>query len=236
MKPPADWLQCLPTDRLLAEFSLWSADFGRMADEIARVDPFADLYHIDVADGHFSPILLFFPDLVAFIRTHTAAPLHVHLMATDDVLGAQIEQFAEAGADAVSVHAENNDVPGALARIERLGLVTGLVVQLHTPVAAVAPYLDRIRLLTVLGTRIGIMGQGLDAAAEARLREARLLLARRADGRRIVLAADGGIREHTVPGLRRAGAESVVLGSLAFGAEHLAERMAWVYALALEPV
>lgn len=236
MKPAAAWCERLPSDRLLAELSLWSADFGRLADDIARVDPHADLYHIDVADGHFSPVLLFFPDVVGAIRTLTETPLHVHLMATDDILATQIEHFAAAGADLISIHAENRDVDGALARIERLGLAAGLVLQLHTPVAAATRYLDRIRLLTLLGTQIGIKGQGLDPAAEPRLREARALVAAQAGDHRILLAADGGIRAHTVPGLRRAGADTIVMGSLAFGADHLGDRMAWVYAQSKEPV
>jgi ribulose-phosphate 3-epimerase len=86
-------------------------------------------------------------------------------------------------------------------------------------------------MLTLLGTRIGVKGQDLAKEAPERLREAQALLKTERDKRPIVLAADGGIREHTVPDLRRAGAQAIVMGSLAFGAEHLAERMAWVHAL-----
>src|SRR5580704_15119931 len=90
MKPPSGWLDALPDHRLLAEFSLWSADLGRLADDIARVDDFVDIYHIDVADGHFSPALLYFPDLTAVVRKATAKPLHVHLMTADAILLDQI--------------------------------------------------------------------------------------------------------------------------------------------------
>ncbi len=219
-------LDALPRDRLLAEFSLWSADLARLADEIARVDPWADLYHVDVADGHFSPALLYFPDLVAAVRRCTARPIHVHLMVSDAILLGQVDQFAEAGADLVSIHAENANAAEALDLIAARGLRAGLVLQLHTPVAAAAPHLSRIAMLTLLGTRIGIKGQGLDPSAEARLREARGLV-----GPRLLLAADGGIREHTVPGLRAAGADTVVMGSLAFNDPDLPARMAWVRSL-----
>ena len=86
-------------------------------------------------------------------------------------------------------------------------------------------------MLTLLGTRIGVKGQDLDA--RGRTAAARGARADRgeAPARRIVLAADGGIREHTVPGLRKAGAETIVMGSLAFGAKDFAERMAWVRAM-----
>jgi ribulose-phosphate 3-epimerase len=230
MKPSPGWLDRLPSDRLLAEMSLWSADLCRMADDIARLDPFTDIYHLDVADGHFSPALLLFPDLVAAIRRTTAKPLHVHLMVADSILADQIRQFADAGADAISIHAENSNAAEALDLIAELGIEAGIVLQLHTPVGTAAAYLDRIRILTLLGTRIGVKGQGLDASAEPRLREARALIAGAKTGHRILLAADGGIREHTVPGLRRAGAETIVMGSLAFNAPDLAARMDWVHA------
>lgn len=230
MTTPADWLQALPTDRLMAEMSLWSADLCRMADDLARIDAQTDIYHLDVADGHFSPALLLFPDLVAAIRKLTRKPLHIHLMVTDDILLGQIEQFAETGADLISIHLENGNVDEGLALIAAKGLRAGLVAQLHSPVAAFEPYLDRIAMLTLLGTRIGVKGQDLDPAACDRLRDARALIGRRTGGGRIVLAADGGIREHTVPRLRAAGAETIVMGSLAFGAKDLAARMAWVHA------
>jgi ribulose-phosphate 3-epimerase len=221
----------LPKDRLLAEFSLWSADLVRMADDIARVDPFVDIYHADVSDGHFSPALLLFPDVIAQIRPLTDTPIHVHLMMTDDILLDQIDQFAEAGADIVSIHAENSNIDAGLERIQARGLAAGVVLQLHTPIEAIAPLLDRIAMLTLLGTKIGIKGVGLDPEAEARLVQARNMIDHFAGGGRILLAADGGIREHTVPGLRSAGADTIVMGSLAFGAQDLAARMNWVHSL-----
>ena len=230
-RPPRDWLDRLPKDRLMAEMSLWSADLGRLADDMRRVEAFTDIFHVDVADGHFSPALLLFPDLAAAARRATAKPIHVHLMVTDDVLLSQVEQFAEAGADLISVHAEHAGAAAALETIAGMGLDAGMVLQLHSPVSAVAPFLPHLSMVTLLGTRVGVKGQDLDPEAQPRLREARALLAAQASGRRIVLAADGGIREHTVPGLRAAGAETIVMGSLAFGAKDFEQRMAWVRAL-----
>ncbi len=231
MRPPAGWLDALPRDRLLAEMSLWSADLGHMADEMARAEPYTDLYHLDVADGHFSPDLLLFPDLVRMIRRATARPLHVHLMVSDAILMDQIRAFADAGADVISIHAENAPLDEGLALIAELGLVPGVVVQLHTPVAAMAGRLARIGFLTLLNTRIGVKGQDLDAGAPARVAEARAMIAAAGGSRRVVLAADGGNRLNTVPMLRRAGAETVVLGSLAFGDPDLPARIAWLHAL-----
>jgi ribulose-phosphate 3-epimerase len=231
MAKNATFMAELPEDRLLAEFSLWSADLVRMADDIARVDRFVDIYHADVSDGHFSPALLLFPDVIAQIRPLTDTPIHVHLMVDDGVLLDQIDQFADAGADIISIHAENSNAEAGLARILSRGLALGLVLQLHTPVSATAPFLDRLAMVTLLGTKIGIKGVGLDPSAEARLIQAREMIAQSTGGGRILLAADGGIRQHTVPGLRRSGADTIVMGSLAFGAQDLAARINWVHAL-----
>lgn len=227
--PSQTWLADLPRDRLMSEFSMWSADLLRLADDLERIEGHADILHVDVADGHFAPALLFFPDQVARMRTVSKLPIHVHLMVADAVLLSQVDQFADAGADLISVHAENTNAGEALARIADRGIASGIVLRVETPVAAVRPFLERVGFLTLLGTAIGVKGQGLDPAATDRLREAGRYVSE--SGRRIVLAADGGIRENTVPLLRAAGAETVVMGSLAFGAEDLAARMQWVHGL-----
>lgn len=222
----------LPRDRLLAEFSLWSADLCNLAADIARADAYADLYHIDVADGRFAPTFLFFPDQVARVRALTARPLHVHLMVEGDILVEQARQFADAGADLVSVHPEVGAAADTvLGLIRDRGLAAGLVLRLETPVAAIAPYLDRVSAITLLGTAIGVKGVGLSDEACPRLVEARRLI--RAAGRdgAIRLVADGGIRVETVPRLRAAGADAVVPGSLAFGDPDLAGRIAWLRGL-----
>jgi ribulose-phosphate 3-epimerase len=229
-RPAADWLSKLPTDRLVAEFSVWSADLVRLADDMARIRPYADVLHVDVADGVFAPALLFFPDLVARIRDLSDLPIHVHLMVDGAILLPQIDQFAEAGTDLVSIHAENETVAGAaLDRITMHGMKAGMVLRVETPVGKVVPWIERLDFLTLLGTAIGVKGQGLDPTATARLGQAKAIIA--ASGRRVVLAADGGIRDTSVPLLRAAGAETVVLGSLAFGAPDLTARMHWLGAL-----
>ena len=228
--PAPGWIDRLPQNRLIAEYSMWSADLIRLADDLDRIAPHADILHVDVADGVFAPSFLFFPDLVARMRAVTVIPIHVHLMVADGVLLSQVAQFAEAGADLISLHLENAAVAAeALDLIEGLGLKAGMVLRVETPVATVQPWLGRLDFLTLLGTAIGVKGQGLDPSAAARLIEAGSLIA--GTGRRIVLAADGGIRDTTVPLLRAAGAETVVLGSLAFGAADLGERMRWLHGL-----
>ena len=105
----------------------------------------------------------------------------------------------------------------------------GLVLEVETPVEALADLPADVRLVTLLGTAIGVKGQGLDPRALRRLAEARRLLDAR--GGRTILAADGAIRDATVPDLRRAGADTVVMGSLAFGSADLGATAAWARGL-----
>jgi ribulose-phosphate 3-epimerase len=224
-----DFWRRFPADRLIPELSLWSADLPRLADEFARMDPYAGMYHFDVADGHFVPEMLFFPDLVAQLRPLTEKPFHVHLM-TDNPL-AWIGPFADAGADLITVHHENDDVREALAAIHAAGVVAGLAIQLETPVEAAGPFFDEVAIITLMGTRLGIKGVGLDESAPGRIRALQTVLRERGLTGRIRVAADGGIREHTVPMLRAAGADTVVMGSLAFKAPDLAGRFAWLAGL-----
>ncbi|SPF53719.1 Ribulose-phosphate 3-epimerase [Candidatus Sulfopaludibacter sp. SbA4] len=214
----------LPRTRLLADISLWSADLANLAAEIERVDPFADSFHLDVCDAHFAPSLLFFPDLVRALRPLTRRPLHVHLMVERPT--ALIADFIASGADAITVHAETgeSEVEAAIQAIRRAGRSAGLALRLDTPVAAAQTYLDRIDALLLLGTELGVKGQDAAPEACARLAEAASMVGER----RVLLIADGGIRSHTVPGLRQAGADVIVPGSLVFQSQNLVETFAWL--------
>jgi ribulose-phosphate 3-epimerase len=219
-----------PHDRLLVEASLWSADFTHFADEMRRMEPYADLYHIDVSDGHFVPSLLFFPDLVAALRPLSARPFHVHLMATNtlDLLPA----FLDAGASLISVHAENGPLaPAALQAIRRAGVGAGLAIGLDVPPEQVLPYLEMLDLVVMMGTLIGVKGVELSPYACQRLQRMRHLIASVGLQGRVKLVADGGIRRYTVPKLRSAGADGVVAGSLVYQSANLAETFAWLHAL-----
>ena len=224
-------VNALPKHQLIAEFSMWSANLINLEADLKRIEGHADVLHIDVADGHFAPAFLFFPDQVAAMRKKSAIPIHIHLMVADHILLSQIDQFAEAGCDIISIHAENANASEAIARIKSHNIAAGMVLKVSTPVAEAKPFLKDLNFLTLLGTAIGVKGQGLDASACDRLREAYSMITAANLPQRIILAADGGIREHTVPELRMATAETVVLGSLAFGAPDLAARIAWLKAL-----
>lgn len=219
----------LPRTRLLADISLWSADLANLAAAIERMDPFADSFHLDVSDAHFAPSLLFFPDLVRALRPLTKRPFHVHLMVERPT--ALIADFVASGADAITVHAEagESEVEAAIQAIRRAGRSAGLALRLDTPVAASQPYLDRIDALLLLGTALGVKGQDPAPEACGRLAGAASMLGEQRA--RVRLIADGGIRSHTVPLLRHAGADVIVPGSLVFQSQNLVETFAWLRAL-----
>ena len=225
----SEWIDDLVGGRCLAEISMWSADLGALAADMRRIDQFADMYHFDVADGTFAPDLLFFPDLVRALRPLSQKPFHIHLMINDKNLLQMINSFIDTGADLISVHVENeNALMPALKLLDDRGVAAGIALQLKTPIARIEPLLDRVRAVLLLGTAIGVKGQDLSSKAPGRLREASKLLLARKDNKNRLLIADGGIRETTVPSLVRAGAQTVVMGSLAFGASNLEERFVWL--------
>jgi ribulose-phosphate 3-epimerase len=191
------------------------------------MSPWADSFHLDAADGHFVPNLLFFPDLIRAIRPHTSLPFHVHLMAErPSELAAE---FLDAGADVLTVHVENGEreAGAAIEQAHRLGRGAGVTLKLETPVRAMLPYLDSVELVILLGTEVGVKGCDLAPTAYDRLREARALLREHAK-HKVRLVADGAIRTHTVPQLRAAGADAIVPGSLVFQSQDLQATFGWL--------
>ena len=92
--------------------SLWSADLANLENEIKRVEPYSGRFHIDVADGHYSETLLFFPDLVKQMRPHTNRPFEVHLMTTDPEFW--LDSFVEAGSNVIIFFLDSVNDPGKM--------------------------------------------------------------------------------------------------------------------------
>lgn len=211
---------------LWLDVSLWSADLANLETDIQRLEPYADSFHLDAADGHYVPTLLFFPDLVARLRQVTAKPFHVHLLATRPL--DLLEAFLDAGADRVTFPLEvGKRVWPAVERVRERGKAAGVSIELETPVEAVKPLLKMVDTVVLMGTQMGIKGCGLDERACDRISEMHAL----AEGRGVRVVADGGIREHTVPLLRAAGADGVVPGSLLCNSEDPAATYAWLKGL-----
>ncbi len=225
-----EYWQKFPPTRLLVELSLWSADFTRLAEEIGRVDEYADLYHIDVSDGSFVPGFLFFADLVSALRPFTKKPFHVHLMTTTP--RNHIDDFVAAGADIITVHAENGPlVPSALTMIKNAGLAAGLALGLDVLPESIAPYLDLVDLVLMLGTPMGVKGVQPSRFACERVRRMKQVVSAAGLEKQVKVFADGGIREHTIPPLRAAGVDGIIAGSLAFKSSNLRQTFDWLHHL-----
>lgn len=209
---------------LLLDVSVWSADLANLQSELRRLEPVADSFHFDACDGHFVPSLLFFPDLIARLRSLTAKDFHLHLMATRpmDLLPA----FIEAGINRITLPLEiGKRVSAALDYLAGRGIKTGISIDLDTPPIQVKDYAPLISRILHMGTQMGIKGCDLDPRACGRIGELRRLFPS------IELFADGGIREHTVPLLREAGVDGIVPGSLICSAPDPAVRAAWLKSL-----
>jgi ribulose-phosphate 3-epimerase len=204
--------------------SLWSADLASLALEIQRVDSYSERFHLDVADGHYVPNLLFFPDMVRACRRHTAKPMEVHLMTTDPL--AWIGPFAEAGADGFILCFDSlRDPANAFAKVRRLGKMVGVSLSIPEPVGLLDPYWKLIDQVTILGTPMGIKGTDIDPGIPDKIRSA--CAAIRDQGAHVDIQVDGGIRRQTVPLIQEAGANWIVPGSLMFG-EDPAEMRRWL--------
>lgn len=219
------WSQ-LPQERLLADFSLWSADLAALGDSVRSTEPHADLYHIDVADAHFVPGLLFFPDLVAALRGVTEKPFHVHLMVEHPA--ALADAFLDAGADLITVHADNSEAFEVLEAVRSRGKSAGVALELEADPGIVEQFLDRISLVLMMGTPLGIKGVGMDDRAPDRIGTVKGMLEKRGLTDTVKVSADGGIREHTVPLLRSAGVDVITPGSLVFKSQDLAATTRWL--------
>lgn len=209
--------------------SLWSADLANLASEIRRVEPHSERFHLDVADGHYVPALLFFPDLVAAVRKHASIPLEVHLM-TDDPL-AWVGPFSDAGADGFIFCLDSAEDPPAVIRAAKgRGKFVGVSLRVGEGLERLEPYWAGLDLVTIFGTEVGIKGAAMDPGTPEKVRRARELIDRL--GMPAEIEVDGGIRRSSVPLVHRAGADWIVPGSLMFG-EDPAEMRRWLASLSV---
>jgi ribulose-phosphate 3-epimerase len=201
--------------------SLWSADLADLAADMKRVEPHTERFHLDVADGHYVPNMLFFPDQVKALRKHTALPLEVHLMTTDPL--GWVEPFAEAGADIIIFCLDSARDPAAVLRaIRDRGKRAGVSLLVTEGIGLVEPLWESLDVLTIVATAMGIKGAEMDAGVPAKIAAAREIIAGR--GLPVEIEVDGGIRRHTVPLMHAAGADFIVPGSLMFGEDPAAMR------------
>ena len=195
--------------------SLLSADFGRLAEEVRAVEAAgADLLHIDVMDGRFVPNITIGPPVVAAIRKVATAPLDVHLMIVEPER--YIEEFAKAGADVITVHAEATPhLQRAVARIRELGKKAGVSLNPSTSLSAIEWVLTDVDMVLIMSVNPGFGGQAFLPSSLGKVELLRTQLTRA--GLNVDIAVDGGIKADNVAEVVAAGANVIVSGSGIFG-------------------
>ncbi|HXS93403.1 MAG TPA: ribulose-phosphate 3-epimerase [Candidatus Limnocylindrales bacterium] len=194
--------------------SILSADFARLAEEIARVERGgAKMLHLDVMDGHFVPNLTIGPPVVESIRKATRSHLDVHLMIENPDRYAA--DFVRAGANSVSVHYEAaRHLDGTLGVIRNAGAMAGVVLNPATPVSVLEDVLEVADYVLLMSVNPGFGGQQLIPYVLQKVRKLERM--RREKKLRLPIEIDGGVHMNNLAEVVRAGCDWIVTGSAIF--------------------
>lgn len=194
--------------------SILSADFSRLGEQVDEVTKAgADYIHVDVMDGHFVPNITIGAPVVASLRSWTDLPLDVHLMIERPEL--HVSQFAEAGADIITVHVEAcQHLHRLVETVKGLGIKAGVSLNPSTPLSSLDEILPLLDLVLVMTVNPGFGGQTFIEEMVGKIVRLRKIL----DSRRIAaeLEVDGGITENIAPKIAKAGADVLVAGAAIF--------------------
>ena len=194
--------------------SILSADFARLAEEIARVERGgATMLHLDVMDGHFVPNLTIGPPVVESVRKTTRAHLDVHLMIENPER--YVGAFAQAGANSISVHYEAcRHLDAVLGLIRSEGAQAGIVLNPATPVSVLQDVLEVADYVLLMSVNPGFGGQTLIPYVLDKVRQLDRL--RRDKKLALPIEIDGGVHKDNLAEVVRAGCDWVVTGSAVF--------------------
>ena|ERR1035437_3481183 len=194
--------------------SILSADFARLAEDIARVERGgASILHLDVMDGHFVPNLTIGPAVVKSVRKITKLHLDVHLMIENP--DQYVTSFVRAGANSVSVHYEAcRNLDGTLGRIREAGAMAGIVLNPATPVSVLEDVLEVADYVLLMSVNPGLGGQKLIPYVLQKVRKLQDL--RQQKKLSFPIEIDGGVHRENLAQVVRAGCEWIVTGSAVF--------------------
>jgi ribulose-phosphate 3-epimerase len=203
--------------------SLLAADFARLEQEIAGIEPFVEMLHLDVMDGHFVPNISFGMPVIAALRPVTSLVFDCHLMTTNP--DAYLPELAAAGADQVTVHIEALPDPTAAAKAAAsAGLGFGIVISPPTPFRALEPFAELADLIVVMAVNPGYGGQTFLPEALPKLEAARNWV--ESHGLAVDIEIDGGITHANAKQAADAGANVFVAGTAVFRASDSAQAVA----------
>lgn len=195
--------------------SILSADFSRLGDEVRAVEAAgAEVIHVDVMDGHFVPNITIGPLVVKAVRQVTDLPVDVHLMITEP--DRYLKDFADAGADWITVHVEACvHLHRTLNYIRDLGKKAGAVLNPSTSLSTLDYVLEELDLVMLMSVNPGFGGQSFIESTLGKTRRLRAMLDKANPGAGIEI--DGGISPRTIARVAEAGANIFVAGSAIYG-------------------
>jgi ribulose-phosphate 3-epimerase len=190
--------------------SILAADLAHLGRQVRLVEPYADIIHVDIMDGHFVAPIALGTVVVESLRPVTSRTLHGHLMV--DAPESFFDELRDAGLDVVSFHVEAVPDPGpAIRKAREAGLGVGLTMNLETPVDRVFPFLEQIDDVMLMSIRPGWSGQPLNPDVYPRLETVRAEVDR--SGRPVDVEIDGGVKLDNAERAVRAGATVLVAAS-----------------------